>query len=402
MKRMSSSALRVPILSWCPNIEAGALKQAVTTARLPFAVRHIALMPDAHFGYGVPIGGVIATSGVVIISAVGVDIGCGMIALNTQIPASEMSTDKLKAILGSIRNKVPTGFNHNATKCDTKLMPDYMVGPGLYPVISQEFESARYQLSSMGGNNHFIEIQKGSDGNIWAMIHSGSRNLGKRVCDYHSYIAQQLNARWHSAVDPKAELPFLPLDSDEGQRYMEEMNYCVAFAFQNRQQMMLRVMESFAEAGFAIEAKEGMLVNVHHNFAQMENHFGRNLMVHRKGATRAYEGEIGIIPGSQGTASYIVKGKGNVMSFKSCSHGAGRCMSRNKAESSLDLSAEIKKLEDQGIIHSIRGKSDLAESAGSYKSIEEVMANQADLVEGLVKLQPLAVIKASSDKRRRK
>ena len=261
-------------------------------------------------------------------------------------------------------------------------------------ITKEQYEEKRKviagQLASLGSGNHFLEIQKGSDGHIWIMIHSGSRNLGKQVADFYNKMAVVMNDEWFSRVPIEWELAFLPIKSEEGQAYLREMQYCVDFALANRKLMMDRITGIFHEK---TGATFGPIINIAHNYAQMENQFGENVMIHRKGATLATEDTIGIIPGSQGTKSYIVKGKGNWESFNSCSHGAGRKMGRKDAERRLNLEEEIKRLNDQGIIHSIRGIHDLDEAAGAYKPIDVVMENQKDLVEVLVELQPLAVIK---------
>ncbi len=390
----------LPIKLWLDDIEDEALEQAKNLASLPFAFRHIAIMPDSHQGYGMPIGGVLATKGVVIPNAVGVDIGCGMCAVKTFL--TEIDTETLKKIMGEIRKAIPVGFSHQKEKQDESLMPRFKRERELdsYPIIEHEYNSALKQLGTLGGGNHFIEIQKGDDGHIWIMIHSGSRNLGKKVADYHNKKAIALNEKWASQVPKKWELAFLPIDSEEGQTYLREMQYCVDFALANRKLMMNRILSIFLNGlgsneydKFIDNIKNNEMINIAHNYAQMENHFDENVMVHRKGATLAREDTIGIIPGSQGTSSYIVRGKGNKESFTSCSHGAGRRMSRTKAEETLNLEEEIKKMDDKGIIHGMRHKADLDESASAYKNIDEVMKNQEDLVEILVKLQPLVSIK---------
>ncbi|MCK5493671.1 MAG: RtcB family protein, partial [Candidatus Omnitrophica bacterium] len=240
---------------------------------------------------------------------------------------------------------------------------------------------------------------KGSDGHIWIMIHSGSRNLGLKVANHYNDIAKELNKKWYSNVDPKHDLAFLLIDSPQGQAYLREMQYCVDFALANRKLMMdkiIRIFIDITDKGNGTEQyvkmKNGM-INIAHNYASLENHFGQNVWVHRKGATQAKKGQIGIIPGSQGTASYIVKGLGNKESFESCSHGAGRVMGRKQAIRELNLEEELKKLNDKGILHEIRGVKDLDEAPGSYKDIDKVIENQKDLVEVLVELKPLAVIK---------
>lgn len=223
------------------------------------------------------------------------------------------------------------------------------------------------------------------------MIHSGSRNLGKLVCEHHNKIAEHLNILWHSAVRPEINLPFLPLHSQEFHNYWQEMNYCIDFAFCNRKLMMERIEEVLAEALDGIEFEP--MINIAHNYAAFETHFGENVIVHRKGATLAKEGTIGIIPGSQGTASYIVEGLGNPESFCSCSHGAGRVLSRTQAINTLNMEEEVKRLEEKGIIHAIRSQNDMQEASGAYKDIETVIANEQDLVKVRTRLLPVAVIK---------
>ncbi len=373
------------IKSWCENPEQGAIDQMLNLAKLPFLAGHIAVMPDTHQGYGMPIGGVIATKEVIIPNAVGVDIGCGMCAVKTSL--TEIDIPTLKKIMGNIRKAIPLGKEHHKEKQDISLMPEKMEE---MEIVDREFSSALKQIGTLGGGNHFIEIQKGSDGNIWIMIHSGSRNIGKQVADHYNKVAIELNKKWYTSVDPKWELAFLPIESEEGQSYLGEMQYCVDFALANRRLMMDRICEIF-DGSVAISFAP--MINIAHNYARMENHNGKNVMIHRKGATLASEKTIGIIPGSQGTSSYIVKGKGNPESYNSCSHGAGRRMGRKEAVRSLDLEAEKKLLDDKGVIHAIRGQNDLEEAPSAYKDIDIVMKEQEDLVETLVKLEPLAVIK---------
>lgn len=387
---------KIPIKLWLDDIEDGAKDQATNLANLPFAFKHIAIMPDSHQGYGMPIGAILATKGVVIPNAVGVDIGCGMCAVRTSL--TDISTEQLKKIMGGskgykggIRTKIPLGSNKHSKKQDNNLMPYDPAMLPKCPIVDKEYENALKQLGTLGGGNHFIEIQKGNDGYIYVMIHSGSRNLGYTVAKHYNDIAIELNKKYHSIVDKKQELAFLPIDSMEANNYIDEMNYCVEFALANRSLMLDRIKDCFYEVMHDVTFDK--MINLSHNFAAMENHFGQNVLVHRKGATRAYKGKLGIIPGSQGTSSYIVKGKGNIESFKSCSHGAGRVMSRTQAKKYLNLAVEKKRLDDMGIIHSVRNISDLDEAPGSYKDIDVVMENQKDLVNIEVKLTPLAVIK---------
>ncbi len=381
---------KTPIKLWLDDVEPGTLAQARNLANLPFVFKHIAIMPDAHLGYGMPIGGVMATEEMVIPNAVGVDIGCGMCAVKTSLTG--ISTDKLKAVLGEIRRTVPLGFKHHRTRQKQALMPKIKEGQlADMTIVSREYQNAMTQLGTLGGGNHFIEIQKGNDGHIWLMIHSGSRNLGFKVANYYNRLAGNLNHQWGSKIPAKWQLAFLPIASEAGRTYLREMRYCVEFAYANRKLMMDRVQAALLSVVQPVFF--GGLINIAHNYAALETHYHKQVMVHRKGATRAKAGEIGIIPGSQGSPSYLVKGRGNPESFESCAHGAGRKMGRKQAQRQLDLAREQKKLDDQGIIHSVRHTGDLDEAAGAYKNIDEVIDNQLDLIEVLVELRPLAVIK---------
>ncbi len=382
------STENIPIKLWLNDIEDNALAQAKNLANLPFAFKHIALMPDTHEGYGMPIGGVLAAEKVIVPNAVGVDIGCGMCAVKTNL--TKIETKTLKHILGDIRKRVPLGFNHHKKKQDISLMPSTENIPE-HGIVFREFESALKQIGTLGGGNHFIEIQKGTDGVIWVMIHSGSRNIGLKVAEYYNKTAKKLNERWFSAVSQKVDLAFLPIETKEANNYFSEMRYCVDFALANRKLMLQNTLDIMFEILPEITFSE--MINIAHNYACWENHFGKNVIVHRKGATSAKSGETGIIPGSQGTKSYIVQGLGNPESFMSCSHGAGRVMGRNQARRQLNLKEQIDLLDNKGVIHALRHQKDLDEAPAAYKNIGEVMENQNDLVKILVELSPLAVIK---------
>ena len=380
---------KLPIKLWLDDIEAGAMAQARNLANLPFVFRHVAVMPDAHLGYGMPIGGVMASSEVVIPNAVGVDIGCGMCAVQTSL--TSISTEKLEQLLGLLRSFIPLGFKHHPRRQDAGLMPVPETSLAQLPVVAQEFQNARTQLGTLGGGNHFIEIQKGNDGHIWLMVHSGSRNLGFKVANHYNHLAMNLNRQWGSKIPRQWQLAFLPIDSDVGRIYLQEMRYCVEFAYANRMLMMERIKEALQVVATPVFFQP--LVNIAHNYAAMEEHFGEKVMVHRKGATSAKSGEIGIIPGSQGTPSYIVRGLGNPESFESCAHGAGRKMGRKQAQRQLNLAREQQRLDAQGILHGLRSARDLDEASGAYKNIDKVIESQLDLVEVVVELRPLAVIK---------
>jgi tRNA-splicing ligase RtcB len=384
---------RIPIKLWVSNDEnkwfyaakgqQSAYDQARNLANLPFTQHWIAIMPDSHVGYGMPIGGVMATKDVIVPNAVGVDIGCGMVAVKTSI--EEITEAELIMITNDIRKVIPVGFKHND---EPQEWEGFDRAPDI-PIIQQELGSARNQLGTLGGGNHFIELQKCDQGYVWLMIHSGSRNFGKKTADLYHKAAVEMCQRWRSQVTHK-DLSFLPMDSLMGQEYVEAMEYAMEFAQANRALMMKRAKRVVAEImGFETHFVEK--ANIHHNFAAVENHFGNNLIIHRKGATRARQDTVGIIPGSMGTNSYIVRGLGNPDSFHSCSHGAGRTMGRGQAKRDLDLEEEKAKM--AGIVNRMNEVGKLDEAPGSYKDIDEVMANQDDLVDIVTTLKPIANIK---------
>ena len=380
-----------PVKIWTDYVEESAMQQIENLCTLPFLYHHLAIMPDVHAGMGMPIGGVLACVDAVIPNAVGVDIGCGMCAVKTNWRVEDISSDVLrKQIMRGIRERIPLGMDHHEERQDECYMPQGHDIDKL-TVVKAQYISAQRQVGTLGGGNHFIELQRDEQGILWIMIHSGSRNLGKKVGDHYNKLAAMLNERWYSSVTRDLLLPFLPLRTQEFNDYWAEMQYCVEFALCNRRLMMERIQEVIAIALPDIEFEP--MINIAHNYAAWEHHYGKNVIVHRKGATLAREGIVGIIPGSQGTASYIVEGLGNPDSFNSCSHGAGRLMSRTAAVKTLSLEDEVKKLDDQGIVHAIRSQRDLEEAAGAYKDIEQVINNELDLVKIRTRLLPVAVIK---------
>lgn len=378
----------VPIKMWLDDIDNNAMEQAVDLASLPFAFKHIAIMPDAHAGLGMPIGGVLATKGVVVPNAVGVDIGCGMCAVKTNINAKELSRSTIEKIIKNIYQVIPVGFDHQNKPQDESLMPQGYNIKGM-PMMKSLYESALRQLGTLGGGNHFIELQCASDDSLWIMMHSGSRNIGKQVADHYGKVAKYYNKLWYSEVIPGLE--FLPIETQYAKEYFNEMEYCVKFAFANRRLMMERVCDIIQNELKNVDFEP--MINIAHNYAAWEHHFDNNVIVHRKGATRAYKGEIGIIPGSMGTRSYIVEGLGNPESFMSCSHGAGRVMGRKEAIKKLNLKDVIKFMDEKKIVHSIKDVNQLDEAPAAYKDIDIVMKNQADLVRPIETLYPIAVVK---------
>lgn len=396
---------RLPVKSWCREIEASALQQARNLANHPAVVGHVVLLPDVHVGYGMPIGGVIACRNAVIPNAVGVDIGCGMAAVRTNL-SSEALADRalLRAILAEVKARIPVGEgNARRTPLEWDGFARWLRAlageekPLWYTQRGCELDAC--DLGTLGGGNHFIELQKAEDGTVWLMLHSGSRNLGYRVANCYHREALKLDARMGTAL-PDKELAYLPLDHELGQAYIRDMSHALAYAAENRRVMMALAKEALAERVRGTEYLEE--VNIHHNYAARERQMGEELWIHRKGATSARKGETGIIPGSMGTASYIVEGLGNPESFLSCSHGAGRRMGRAAACRSLrpeDCDEAMGQVVfDRWKNSNVRGPNgkklpDLSESPLAYKDIDVVIRAELDLIRPVVKLLPLAVIK---------
>ncbi|MBQ9789569.1 MAG: RtcB family protein [Lentisphaeria bacterium] len=398
MEIIKSDGLSIPIKSWCRDIEAVAMAQAENLARHVALRHHVALMPDCHCGIGMPIGGVIAAKDAVIPAAVGVDIGCGMIAVETDVDADKLAEMRFRREIHSrIKEFIPLGEGQPHKSAQTwEGFEEYLDAKDSNSELITKLD--RHNLGTLGGGNHFIEIQKSDSDKVWIMIHSGSRNLGKRIEELYQQKAMQLCERFYTPL-ANSDLAFLPIQEKEGHDYFRDMKFALKYAFENRQRMMRVCKEVLAE--FIPEVNFLREVNIHHNYAAFEEHFGETLCIHRKGATSAKLDEIGIIPGSMGTASYIVRGLGNRDSFMSCSHGAGRKMSRTAACNNLTVAECDEAM--HGIVcdrwQTVRryGKHkktiDLSEAPQAYKDIEEVITAESDLVTPLVRLTPLAVIK---------
>lgn len=389
------NVLRIPIKNWASHLEGGALEQAINMANLPCAFHHIALMPDAHQGIGVCIGGVLALNSAICPNAIGVDIGCGMCALKTNVEANALMDMAIRRQwVSDVKTLIPTGDGRCHSKAQEWQGFD-MAEEGLL------IERDRNNLYTLGGGNHFCELQKDEEGNVWIMIHSGSRNLGHRIANFHHLRAQSRCMQYYTPL-PNSDLAFFPFDTQEAESYWRHMQFALSYAKENRKGMMDRAFGCLYKIceSLNIKCDEEMRIDVHHNYASIESHFGKNVIVHRKGATSAKKGELCIIPGSMGTASYICKGKGNIESFMSCSHGAGRKMSRNMA--CMELKEEECDRAMAGVVYdrwrkikrgSCVGKKDLSEAPGAYKNIDEVIANESDLVSIETRLTPLAVVK---------
>ena len=386
-----NSSYGIPIKSWCKDLDDKTFAQAVALANHPVTFSHMALMADAHLGYGMCIGGVIACDKAIIPYAVGSDIACGVIAVRTSYLAAEITREQIKQIMNGVLKGVPMGLG---VEHDTDQAWEGFKHPtaSTLEVVSRNLQKARRQLGTLGSGNHYWELQAGDDGYIWLQLHSGSRKLGYNIADHYHKEAVKLCTRWFSNV-PNMDLAFLPIDDPMAKEYKAAMDFAMLYAQASRQQMMARskdVVHDVLGCEFPDEH------DVVHNYARWENHYGKDVIVHRKGATSAKLGEVGVIPGSMGTASYIVKGLGNRDSFCSCSHGAGRAMGRNafnKTTSEAACNKSMAGVEHNGWSETRKGKIDLSEAPGAYKDIEQVMEAQADLVTPVVKLIPLANLK---------
>ena len=389
----------VPVWSWLPQseIEEGALAQIANLAKLPCAV-HIAVMPDCHVGFGMPIGAALATSDAVVPYAVGVDIGCGMIAAQTDIPAERATPVEVRACLERIYSLVPVGQPTKADRSagsftqsqDSKVLRRWIADWGSREPESLAMrERADRQVGTLGGGNHFIELQ--TDGHtLWLMLHTGSRAFGKFICDHYHATAVGWCARSFTPL-PDKELAFLSLGTDDGDGYVRHMNVAMAYAEESRGRIKERCLAAIEEVfgGFNV----GLDIETHHNFAAREKHMGKDVVVHRKGAVETGKGLV-TIPGSMQTGSYIAEGIPNRLALNTCAHGAGRRLGRNamrRANVGADIRAEM---EAQGLILCCPPGSDALDEAGrAYKDIESVMRYQSDLVRPIHALRPLGVVK---------
>ena len=379
----------VPVKAWASQvtIEPEAWEQARNVAELPFIFKHVALMPDSHWGMGATVGSVIATVGAIVPAAVGVDIGCGMSAVKLKFKIDVFSNlDKLRS---SIERSVPVGFNHN-TELTRRMWSSIK---STYPDGSPVNEKTFLQLGTLGGGNHFIEICSDEHNNAWIMLHSGSRNIGKTRAEYHIDIAKGLMKEYFISL-PDPDLAYLIQDTPQFKAYIADLLWCQEYAKQNRNEMMLRVIKDISYHLYDTERRYDHLVDMrvdcHHNFTQIENHYDKNIWITRKGAVSAREGQLGIIPGSMGTRSYIVKGKGNIDSFCSCSHGAGRAMSRNQAKKKFTIEDHIKATEG---VECRKDEDVIDETPMAYKDIDAVMDSQSDLVEVVATLKQILCVK---------
>lgn len=380
-----------PVLSWANHeLAADEVKMAKNVASLPFVFKHVALMPDVHLGKGALVGSVIATKDAIIPAAVGVDIGCGMCAIKTSFTADQLE-GKLKKIRQDIEAIVPVGFNEN--KNVDKSVSNWQGWRDfkeLHKGVQGLQTKAMRQMGSLGGGNHFIEVCLDTTNQVWIMLHSGSRNIGNKLAQCHIDTGKHLTKLAGTQL-PDPDLAYFAAGTPEFTAYWHDLQWAQNYARVNRDVMMervKRVVEQHLAGGKP--SKPLLSVNCHHNYAEKELHYGEEVVVTRKGAVRAQNGDYGIIPGSMGAKSFIVKGKGNQASYCSCSHGAGRQMSRHKAKLHFSLddliqqTAGVECRKDGGVLDEI---------PGAYKPIDQVMANQADLVEVVATLKQVICVK---------
>ena len=384
-----------PVKAWIKGvpIEDAARQQLAAVASLPFIHSHVAVMPDVHLGRGATVGSVIATKGAIVPAAVGVDIGCGMMAVATTLTASRLP-DSLAGVRSSIEKVVPVGFgSHKEAPRPVEktwyalLKQRYETIEAKHPEIATG-KSAALQIGTLGGGNHFIEVCLDETDRVWVLLHSGSRGIGNRIGTY--FIGRAREAMIKRGIKlPERDLGWLEQGSTEFDDYVEAVGWAQDYAMENRKAMMVAVLEALRAHVPAFEAMP-MAVNCHHNYVEKEEHFGERVWVTRKGAVRARTGELGIIPGSMGAKSFIVRGRGNPDAFHSCSHGAGRRMSRNAAKAAFTLEDHraategVECRKDTGVID---------ETPGAYKDIDAVMAAQADLVDIVHTLKQVLCVK---------
>lgn len=379
---------RVPVKIWSQleTVESTALDQLKRTASLPWVVSHVAAMPDVHYGIGATVGSVIATEGAVCPAAVGVDIGCGMTAVKTNLTASDLP-DSLADLRLAIEAAVPVGHMSHEGIVDTKAAAKLFQGfSHLHAKVQDLRGRAAHQLGTLGGGNHFIEVCLDQDNTVWLMLHSGSRNIGKVLAEIHIGIAKTLS---HNATLPDKDLAAFLSGTEEMAAYRSDLHWAQEYAALNRRTMLSLLLKIF-EKRFPNFQCVQQPISCHHNYVSEETHFGKNVFVTRKGAIAANQGQLGIIPGSMGTRSYIVEGLGNPDSFCSASHGAGRRMSRGAAKKAYgleDLEAQTSGVEcrkDFGVLDEI---------PGAYKDIDQVMYNQRDLVRIVATIKQILCVK---------
>lgn len=363
------------LLSWASDIEAGTIEQAARAARLPFVPGHVALMPDAHVGKGATVGSVIPTKGAIIPAAVGVDIGCGMIATETTLTASDLP-DNLAELMPLVEKQIPAGVGQgHADPAVDQALGD--LGRPHTDLSPKQEQTVSCQFGTLGSGNHFVEVCLDERDHVWTVLHSGSRGIGNQLATKHIAEAKKLMRRYFIELEDP-DLAYLVQGTPEFTAYIEDMLWSQRYAMASR----ARMDRTLSAALFGIVGSGSRLrtINCNHNFTQQENHHGKDLWITRKGAIKADTGDEGVIPGSMGTRSYIVRGLGNPASYNSCSHGAGRRMSRGQARRTLSAESLAKVMEGR-TWNAERAAALVDEHPKAYKSIDRVMKDQKDLVE---------------------
>lgn len=387
---------RVPVKIWTDDVDERSIEQLTNIASLPFIHHHVAAMPDVHLGIGATIGSVIATHKAIIPAAVGVDLGCGMVAARLSLTANELDEKALQKVFDQISRDVPVG---RAQHRDERVLVDAAkpFEPGLKALTDRhpqllkafgKFSKWTNQMGTLGGGNHFIEVCLDETDQVWVMLHSGSRGIGNAIADYFIQLARKDMERWMIQL-PDSDLAYFPEGSEHFADYVEAVHWAQDYAMQNRTSMLELVLAALQRhlPPFTVTTEA---VNCHHNYVAQEHHFGENVWVTRKGAIRARKGDLGIVPGSMGARSFIVRGLGNPESFCSSAHGAGRKMSRTAAEKQFTVADMV--AQTQGVICR-KDKDVIDEIPGAYKDIDQVMANQADLTEILHTLKQVVCVK---------
>jgi tRNA-splicing ligase RtcB len=387
---------RVPVKIWTDDVDERSIEQLTNIASLPFIHHHVAAMPDVHLGIGATIGSVIATHKAIIPAAVGVDLGCGMVAARLSLTANEIDEKSLQKVFDQISRDVPVG---RAQHSDERVLVDASkpFEPGLKSLTDRhpellkafgKFSKWTNQMGTLGGGNHFIEVCLDETNQVWVMLHSGSRGIGNAIASYFIALARKDMERWMIQL-PDRDLAYFPEGSEHFADYVEAVHWAQDYAMQNRTSMLELVLAALQRhlPPFTVTTEA---VNCHHNYVAQEHHYGENVWVTRKGAIRARQGDLGIVPGSMGARSFIVRGLGNPESFCSSAHGAGRKMSRTAAEKQFTVADMV--AQTKGVICR-KDKDVIDEIPGAYKDIDQVMANQADLTEILHTLKQVVCVK---------
>jgi tRNA-splicing ligase RtcB len=375
-------AQRVPVVSYNRELSAAALRQLRLLASMPYVEERVVAMADAHLADGVAVGSVFATTHEVVPAALGGDIGCGMCALRFDLHAPTLDRRDLERALVALGKAIPVGTDGHSAK--TARLPDSLAAPAL-STATLEHEKERLaarQLGTLGGGNHFVELERDGGGCLWVLVHSGSRGMGGAVRNHHAAAAKAREALAIPALDTRDEA---------GRAYLDDVTWALSYARENRALMVRRVREVLADL-FGAEADEASFVDVHHNFVARERHEERDYLVHRKGAVAAPEGATVIIPGSMGTASYLAEGRGDPTAFGSSSHGAGRVMSRGEARARV-RPGELARAMGKVVYDERKARALVEEAPGAYRNIGEVLEDQAELVTPVVRLSPLMVLK---------